>query len=298
MKRLLLLVNLHSGKANLADSLGKMISYYNSLDFEVVVYCAQGRGSIEKKIAERGNDFDNIVVCGGDGTLNEAINGLMKLKKQPAFGYVPCGSTNDFANSIGLSTDYEKAWQDAVNGTDFKIDVGLFEERYFSYVAGFGLFTSLSYDTPQNMKNILGYQAYVLNGISELSSIKTYGMRVESDFGVIEDEFILGLVTNSNRVAGFDIPYDMTYNDGLFEVILIKKPDILTAMPIIVSAIIEKNFNNELMYNFRTSKLKFICNGRVTWTIDGENAGTLTETNISVVNEAISLKLGSNLLIK
>lgn len=291
MKKLLLIINLHSGKAVIGEYIAEMLDFYSKKDYDISVYCSQGRGYIEKRIADVGSEYNNIIVCGGDGSFNEAVNGVMKLKTKPVLGYVPCGSTNDFANTIGIPTDIYDAYVTALEGNSFKIDVGKFENKYFSYVAGFGLFTNLSYDTDQNIKNLLGYQAYVLKGISELSAIKNYNMRVEYDEGVIEDNFIVGLVTNSNRIAGIDMNLFADYSDGLFEVLLIKTPNILTVMPTIVNALIDHNFNNDYMYYFKTSSVKFSSTNKVFWTIDGESGGGHKDVNISVKKRAIVIKI-------
>ncbi|MBQ7266456.1 MAG: YegS/Rv2252/BmrU family lipid kinase [Firmicutes bacterium] len=291
MKKLLLIINLHSGKAVIGEYIAEMLDFYSKKDYDISVYCSQGRGYIEKRIADVGSEYNNIIVCGGDGSFNEAVNGVMKLKTKPVLGYVPCGSTNDFANTIGIPTDIYDAYVTALEGNSFKIDVGKFENKYFSYVAGFGLFTNLSYDTDQNIKNLLGYQAYVLKGISELSAIKNYNMRVEYDEGVIEDNFIVGLVTNSNRIAGIDMNLSADYSDGLFEVLLIKTPNILTVMPTIVNALIDHNFNNDYMYYFKTSSVKFSSTNKVFWTIDGESGGGHKDVNISVKKRAIVIKI-------
>ncbi len=292
MKKLLLLVNLYSGKAYISAKIGEVISFYNSKGYKVEVYCSQYRGSVVDRIKAIDESYSNIIVCGGDGTFNEAVNGIMSIKRNIPLGYIPCGSTNDFANSVGIPSDLKEAVLAAVDGKSIKVDIGNFNGRYFTYVTGFGAFTNLSYDTPQDIKNILGYQAYILKGIQELSSIKTYNMQIKTPRKTFEGEFILGLVSNSNRIAGVNTIVPTDYNDGLFEVFLIKKPNLLTAIPIIVSSIIEGNFDNELFVSFKTSDIKFTCNEPVAWTLDGEYAGFIEKAKIKVENSALEIKRG------
>lgn len=291
MKKLLLLANFYSGKGIIKLNIADMIDYYNSKGFEVTVYSSQYVGHITDIVQKSGSLYDSIVCCGGDGTLNETINGLMSLSKRPLLGYIPCGSTNDFANSIGIPTIVEDSYKVAVDGHHFNIDIGKINEKYFSYVAGFGMFTNISYETPQNIKNILGYQAYILTGIKEMANIRTYPMKITHDKGVIEDEIMIGLVSNSNSIAGMKKLFEnyADLNDGLFEVLLVKKPSNYSLLKNIVSCLIEKNFDNDMFYSFKTSKIKFESKEFVKWTVDGEYGGDFNLTEIQVVNNAIDV---------
>lgn len=291
MKKLLLLANFYSGKGIIKLNIADMIDYYNSKGFEVTVYSSQYVGHITDIVQKSGSLYDSIVCCGGDGTLNETINGLMSLSKRPLLGYIPCGSTNDFANSIGIPTIVEDSYKVAVDGHHFNIDIGKINEKYFSYVAGFGMFTNISYETPQNIKNILGYQAYILTGIKEMANIRTYPMKITHDNGVIEDEIMIGLVSNSNSIAGMKKLFEnyADLNDGLFEVLLVKKPSNYSLLKNIVSCLIEKNFDNDMFYSFKTSKIKFESKEFVKWTVDGEYGGDFNLTEIQVVNNAIDV---------
>ena len=204
MKKLLLLVNTHSGRGDIQGMIGSMIDYYNKNDFEVTVYITQRRAHATDILLKNKGVYNNVVCCGGDGTLNEVITGLMGMEKdqRPIIGYIPCGSTNDFATGLGIKTSYTEAYKLAVDGNPFPIDIGKFNDSYFSYVAAFGMFTSISYETPQIYKNLLGYQAYVIEGIKQISKMESYNLRISYDDGIIEDEFILGIISNSNTVAG------------------------------------------------------------------------------------------------
>ncbi len=300
MKKLLLLANFHSGKGIIKLNIADMIDYYNSNGFEVTVYSSQYVGHIKDIVEKYGSFYDNIVCCGGDGTLNEAVNGLMSLNKRPLLGYIPSGSTNDFANSIGISTIIEESYKTAINGHHFSIDIGKINDKYFSYVAGFGLFTNISYETPQTIKNILGYQAYLLTALKEITNIKTYPMKVTYDNGIIEDDIMIGLVSNSNSIAGMKKLFEnyADLSDGLFEVLLVKKPKNTSLLKNIVSCVVEKNFDNDMFYSFKTSKIKFESTEFIKWTVDGEYGGDFNSTEINVINNSIDILIEKNIIKK
>lgn len=296
MKKLLLLANFYSGKGIIKYNIAEMIDYYTSKGFEITVYSSQYVGHITDIIEKKGSNYDHIVCCGGDGTLNETINGLMTLDKRPLLGYVPCGSTNDFANSIGIPTIVEESYKTAVDGNAFTIDMGKINDRFFAYVAAFGMFTNISYETPQNIKNILGYQAYILAGIKEIANIRTYNMKITYDGGVIEDEIMIGLVSNSNSIAGMKKLFEnyANLNDGLFEVLLVKKPKNTSLLKNIVNCFVEKNFENDMFYSFKTSSIKFESKEFIKWTVDGEYGGDFNNTEICVDKKAVDILVGDN----
>ncbi len=239
--------------------------------------------------------YDNVVCCGGDGTLNEVITGLMGMKKdqRPIIGYIPCGSTNDFATGLGIKTSYTEAYKLAVDGNPFPIDIGKFNDSYFSYVAAFGMFTSISYETPQIYKNLLGYQAYVIEGIKQISKMESYNLRISYDDGIIEDEFILGIISNSNTVAGIKNLFKNDIQDGLFEVVLIKKPANIANLSTIITALAEKKLDNPMMYHFKSRNFVFesLDNNGIKWTLDGEFGGVFTSAEIDVCPLEVTLNI-------
>lgn len=296
MKKLLLLANFYSGKGIVKLNIADIIDYYNSKGFEVTVYSSQYSGHIKDIVEKTGSAYDNIVCCGGDGTLNETINGIMTLDKRPLLGYIPCGSTNDFANSIGIPSIVEESYKTAIDGQCFTIDVGKINDRFFSYVAGFGLFTNISYETPQTIKNILGYQAYMLTGLKEITNIRTYPIKVTYDKGVVEDDVMLALVSNSNSIAGMKRLFEnyANLNDGLFEVLLVKKPKNTSLLKNIVSCLVEKNFDdNDMFYSFKTNKLVITSQNYIKWTVDGEYSGDYNKAVIEVVPSAVDILINS-----
>lgn len=296
MKKLLLLANFYSGKGIVKLNIADIIDYYNSKGFEVTVYSSQYSGHIKDIVEKTGSAYDNIVCCGGDGTLNETINGIMTLDKRPLLGYIPCGSTNDFANNIGIPSIVEESYKTAIDGQCFTIDVGKINDRFFSYVAGFGLFTNISYETPQTIKNILGYQAYILTGLKEITNIRTYPIKVTYDKGVVEDDVMLALVSNSNSIAGMKRLFEnyANLNDGLFEVLLVKKPKNTSLLKNIVSCLVEKNFDdNDMFYSFKTNKLVITSQNYIKWTVDGEYSGDYNKAVIEVVPSAVDILINS-----
>ncbi len=296
MKKLLLLANFYSGKGIVKLNIADIIDYYNSKGFEVTVYSSQYSGHIKDIVEKTGSAYDNIVCCGGDGTLNETITGIMTLDKRPLLGYIPCGSTNDFANSIGIPSVVEESYKTAIDGQCFTIDVGKINDRFFSYVAGFGLFTNISYETPQTIKNILGYQAYILTGLKEITNIRTYPIKVTYDKGVVEDDVMLALVSNSNSIAGMKRLFEnyANLNDGLFEVLLVKKPKNTSLLKNIVSCLVEKNFDdNDMFYSFKTNKLVITSQNYIKWTVDGEYSGDYNKAVIEVVPSAVDILINN-----
>lgn len=252
--------------------------------YEVTVYPTQGRGDACRAMRER-NKYYNLVVCsGGDGTLDEIVTGMIQSGFKTTIGYIPAGSTNDFANSLKISSTMKQAAETIVNGTVFSCDVGRFNEDVFVYIAAFGLFTEVSYGTPQEMKNMLGHMAYILEGVKHLQNIKSYRLKVTSvsengETKIIEDDFIFGMVTNSYSVGGFKsiagnvFKGRIALNDGLFEVTLIKMPKNPIELNSILAALAIQNIDTEYMYSFKSGKLIIESQEEVAWTLDGEFGG-------------------------
>ena len=287
-----MLTNIHSGKGVIGEQLTTIINYYNKQGFETTVYISQYPKHIKEIIQNNGDKYDNIICSGGDGSLNEAVNGLLTLKTKPIFGYIPSGSTNDFANSLGIPLNIEDSYKTAIHGKPFNLDIGKINNKYFTYVAGFGLFTNISYETPQNFKNILGYQAYLLEGIKQLSNIEKYRLNITYDNNnVIADDIIIGLVSNSNSIAGMTKIFEnyAQLNDGLFEILLVKYPKNVYVLKNIINCIVEKSFDNELFYSFKAHTINIQSQRNIKWTIDGEYCGSYNEANINVINQAISI---------
>lgn len=301
MKRIYFLCNLHSGKAAVGAHLAMIVDQFTAAGYEVVVHPTQERGdaiSCAKAACESGQ-YAILVCSGGDGTLNEVIQGCMASNTQCPIGYIPFGSTNDFARGLGIPKEPEAAVDSILNGTPVPVDVGRLNDKFFTYVAAFGAFTEISYQTPQQFKNVLGHTAYILNGISKLTKIRTCRMRIEYDGGVIEDEFLYGMVTNSSSVARFLSLSAVKWDDGLFEVTLIRKPANLVELHNMIVAFskIQIGFEKKYLHYFRTSRLKVtsLDETPVSWTIDGEYGGTERVNEIVNLQKAVSFQVDPKL---
>jgi YegS/Rv2252/BmrU family lipid kinase len=290
-KKLLFILNAHSGKQQIKHHLLAIIDLFIKNGYEVTVYSTQGPSDAEKEVKAKASAYDLIVCAGGDGTLNETINGLMELDKRPYLGYIPTGTVNDFATSLNIPKEPYSAAMAIINGFVLPHDVGSFNERFFSYIAAFGAFTDVAYETPQQSKNLLGRQAYILKGVTKLHTLKSYHLAVEYDNKRIEDDFIFGMITNSTSVGGFKGlgGKDISLNDGLFEVSLIKKPKSFPELQAIIAFLLKQEPDPQYLHFFKTDKLYFKSNSNMTWTLDGEYGGSLADVFIKNNHAALQV---------
>lgn len=290
MKKLFLVMNPCSGKKRANKVLAEIIDVFNRADYEVTAYMTAARGDATRAAAERAADFDRIVCIGGDGTLNEVIAGLHEVGQQTPIGYIPAGSTNDFASSLGLPKDLLDAARLAATGEPRKLDIGSFNGRCFSYVASFGAFTRTSYATPQGMKNALGHVAYLLAGAKELTSIRSTHMRfVLADGTSFEDDYIFGVISNSTSVAGLLTlsPDLVDLNDGLFELLLIRKPHSLLELSDCVLALTTQEYHTPMLTMVSTGRVEIDCPSELDWTLDGEYAAGQAHCVVENLHDAI-----------
>jgi YegS/Rv2252/BmrU family lipid kinase len=259
--------------------------------YEVTVHTTQSQGDAGRKVKETAGNFDRIVCSGGDGTLDEVVTGMIQSGKDVPIGYIPAGSTNDFANSILLPKGMVEAAKTAVAGRQFPCDVGYFNGDTFVYVAAFGLFTEVSYQTSQQMKNILGHVAYILEGAKHLMDIPSYHLRVEYEGQVIEDNFIYGMITNSLSVGGFKgiTGSDVELDDGVFEVTLIKNPQNPIELNEILASLTNLIDDTELIYSFKTGDIHFTSDELIPWTLDGEYGGKHDNLIIRTLKQRVNM---------
>lgn len=293
-KKLLLIYNPVSGKAQIKTYLADIIDIYANKDYCVTVHPTKRAFDGYEYIKEHGINYDVISVCGGDGMLNEAVSALMNIdsSRRPILAYLPAGSTNDFAGTVGLPLDIRRAAKMVVDGNPFFCDAGMMNDKYFAYVAAFGAFTSVSYDTAQEFKNVFGHLAYVMEGIRQLPSIKPLHLKISFDDIVIEDDFVLGMVTNSLQVGGIKhgMGTAISLNDGLFEVFLVKRPRTAVGYQNIVTAFLTQDLDKtEDIISFKASKLTFESNEPIPWTLDGEFGGDVTVAEITNLPRAFSV---------
>ena len=290
MEKLLLIINPCAGQKKAKKQLADIISIFNRGDFSVITHVTAGIGDAEAACIRYADQVDRIVCCGGDGTFNETMTGVLKSGRTIPIGYIPAGSTNDFAASLGLSNDPLQAARDIVDGQPTAVDVGLFGSRYFSYVASFGAFTRTSYATPQNMKNVLGHAAYVLSGIQELSQIRSRPLRFElADGTVIEDKFLFGAISNSTSVGGILTlaPDRVDMADGQLELLLIREPRDLLELGDCVLSLQQKTYTSPMITFLSTASVDVYAPDTLGWTIDGEQESGHTEISVSCLHHAI-----------
>lgn len=293
MKKLLFVVNGHSGKGQIKNKLLDIIDIMIKEGYHVQVHTTQEREDATKVVREQAKYYDLVVCSGGDGTLDEAVTGTMQSEVRTPLGYIPAGSTNDFANSLEIPKDMIQAAKTAVLGVPFSCDVGEFNGDYFIYVAAFGIFTDVSYATSQELKNALGHVAYILEGAKRLHTIKSYHMRVEYDGNEIEGDFLLGMITNSTSVGGFKnmTGKDVKLDDGLFEVTLIHKPKNIIELNTIIASLTNLKDETDLIDSFRADSVKFYSEEEIPWTLDGEFGGDHKEVQIKDHCKAVDIMI-------
>ncbi len=272
MKKLFFVMNPAAGVRRANKLLPEILAIFNRAGYDVLTYITAGQGDAKNVVRSRAAEMDLIVCCGGDGTFNETVSGLLESGQNVPLGYIPAGSTNDFAGSLGLSSDPIQAAKRIVEGSAAYYDAGSFGGRYFSYVASFGAFTKTSYTTPQNIKNALGHTAYLLEGIQELSQLRPVHVKMETDTGVIEDEFLFGAICNSTSVGGILTldPNQVDMQDGYFEVLLVRAPRDLSEIAECIQAVQKQKYSCRMITFCKTRKAVICTDPSLSWTLDGE----------------------------
>ena len=297
MEKIFLVGNPCSGKKKLKKNLLDIVTVLSNAGYDVTVYPTKSRGDATVAVKALSNEYSIIVCCGGDGTLNEVIEGMMHNENSYKLAYIPAGTLNEWSSSLHISRKIGEAARDIPTGKTITLDIGRFGEHFFTYTASFGAFTDASYATSQKVKNVLGHAAYILHGAKSLAKIKSYKLTITHDEETISGKFIFGAVTNSFSCGGI-IKYDenqVELNDGLFEVLLIRRPARGGRLRHMVSGILRKDFSNPAFEFFKTDKLTVTSDEGFSWTLDGEEAkmesGSLTIENL---HSAISFFVPSN----
>lgn len=290
-KKVLLITNPCAGKSKSRISATEVMAKFPEDEYEFTLKATTCRGDATNIVKENLKDHNMVVCCGGDGTLNETINGIMDMPRRAPIGYVPTGTTCDLGATLGIPSDAKIATDIILKGNINDYDIGLFNNRYFSYIASFGAFTKNTYSTPQKLKNRLGHTAYVIEAMKEIKDIHGMHLRVEHDGGIIEGEFCFGSISNSSSIAGmFKLrEEDVRLNDGLFEVFLVRK----TSLPVLVKTILEVQrqvYNPDRVIYLQTNKIRITSPYEdIDWTLDGEYGGSHREVMINVLDSAVRL---------
>ena len=293
MKRVLLVFNPKSGRGDFIKSLYSVISLFSRAGYEVAVYPTTSSGDAKDYVQKRGSHFDLVVCAGGDGMISEVVNAYMKMDAPPPLGYIPTGTTNDFAVSLGIPKVHTEAADAVLNGQARNIDIGRFGGQYFSYVAAFGKFTDVSYSTAQSAKNILGRAAYIFEGIKQLGNLDAVNCEIDIDGEIIAGDFILGVVTNMTTVAGFRVPADKdsSVDDGLFEAIFVRSPQSLAELPGTIAALTDPSAEADTVIRRTAKKINFTHKNPCGWTVDGEFGGEHSNITLENIRRALSIIL-------
>ena len=295
-KKMLFVFNPKAGKGKIKTHLLDIVDIFSSHNYEIIIRSTQAPRDAYEKAKEYADSVDLIVCSGGDGTLDEVVTGIMEVDSSVPIGYIPAGSTNDFANSLFMPKNMIRVAEMIMAEELYHCDIGRFNQKTFAYVAAFGLFTDVSYETDQDLKNVLGHVAYVLEGVKRLFDIKSYHMKVSSEEVQVEDDFIVGMITNSRSVGGFKnlTGKNVDMNDGFFEVTLIVHPKNPLQLQEIMTALVMAEDNTDMIYSFKTRQLAIETDEEVPWTLDGEFGGNHSYVEIENRHKALNLYLQSS----
>ena len=292
-KKLFFIYNPHAGKENIKGKLYGIIQAMSDAGYAITIYPTRAPQDAIEQIRNLPDDYDLVVCSGGDGTLDEVMTGMMHRKHKIPVGYIPAGSCNEFARSLQIPNNMDRAAEIAVRGVNYAIDVGSLNERNFIYVAAFGIFTDVSYTTKQEVKNVLGHMAYVLEGMKQLMNVKSYQLKVTSDEASFEGDFLFGMITNSKSVGGFKsiVGKNVIFDDGVFEMTFITRPKNPMELQEILAALLIEQIDTKYMYSFRSSRVVIESEEPVPWTLDGEFGGEHTRVEITNNQRAVEIRM-------
>ena len=292
MDRLMLIVNPVAGQNAIGAKMIELIDVFIKGGYEVETVITQSVEHLKQQVEERGNDFDLIVCCGGDGTLSLTVSSMQKLSDPPKLGYIPCGTTNDFAKTRGISANPIKAAKQIVKGEEHFVDVGYFGEKSYIYVAAFGIFSDVSYATSRKLKRAIGHAAYVLGGLKAIAHIESFHVRFNVNGQTIEDDFIYGMVSNTMRVGGFRLPLlfnKFELDDGYIDVTLVRKPKNIKERSRLVGALIHQKSDGVELMQFRAKSFSYESDKEISWTVDGEFGGAYKEHTVKIVGGTLKM---------
>lgn len=290
-KKVLVLINPNSGKKNSKESVLDALNVFSANNYQMEIYLSQKPMDVTRYIEENGERFDVVAVFGGDGTLNEATNGLMKLKHKPVISYFPTGTMNDFGTNFGLTNDMKQCVNIACVGHIESFDVGKINSRYFNYVAGFGAFCNVSYETKQELKKQIGNMAYIIKALHEIPNLHPYHVKMNLDGKILEKDLMFGLIINGNRVAGFEMveQADNTFKDGLFDIILVEhtpNPLELYNYPL---GVLHPEFNMKYVERYQAKSIIIESQEKLAWTLDGEEGEETLVARVENISQALQI---------
>lgn len=290
-KKVLVLINPNSGKKNSKESVLDALNVFSANNYQMEIYLSQKPMDVTRYIEENGERFDVVAVFGGDGTLNEATNGLMKLKHKPVISYFPTGTMNDFGTNFGLTNDMKQCANIACVGHIESFDVGKINSRYFNYVAGFGAFCNVSYETKQELKKQIGNLAYIIKALHEIPNLHPYHVKMNLDGKVFEKNLMFGLIINGNRVAGFEMveQADNTFKDGLFDIILVEhtpNPLELYNYPL---GVLHPELNMKYVERYQAKSIIIESQEKLAWTLDGEEGEETLVARVENISQALQI---------
>lgn len=290
-KKVLVLINPNSGKKNSKESVLDALNVFSANNYQMEIYLSQKPMDVTHYIEENGKRFDMVAVFGGDGTLNEATNGLMKLNHKPVISYFPTGTMNDFGTNFGLTNDMRQCANIACAGHIESFDVGKINSRYFNYVAGFGAFCNVSYETKQELKKQIGNMAYIIKALHEIPNLHPYHVKMNLDGKVFEKNLMFGLIINGNRVAGFEMveQADNTFKDGLFDIILVEhtpNPLELYNYPL---GVLHPELNMKYVERYQAKSIIIESQEKLAWTLDGEEGEETLVARVENISQALQI---------
>jgi len=290
-KKVLVLINPNSGKKNSKESVLDALNVFSANNYQMEIYLSQKPMDVTRYIEENGERFDVVAVFGGDGTLNEATNGLMKLKHKPVISYFPTGTMNDFGTNFGLTNDMKQCANIACAGHIESFDVGKMNSRYFNYVAGFGAFCNVSYETKQELKKQIGNLAYIIKAIHEIPNLHPYHVKMNLDGKVFEKDLMFGLIINGNRVAGFEMveQADNTFKDGLFDIILVEHTPNLLELYNYPLGVLHPELNMKYVERYQAKSIIIESQEKLAWTLDGEEGEETLVARVENISQALQI---------
>lgn len=290
-KKVLVLINPNSGKKNSKESVLDALNVFSANNYQMEIYLSQKPMDVTRYIEENGERFDVVAVFGGDGTLNEATNGLMKLKHKPVISYFPTGTMNDFGTNFGLTNDMKQCANIACDGHIESFDVGKINSRYFNYVSGFGAFCNVSYETKQELKKQIGNLAYIIKAIHEIPNLHPYHVKMNLDGKVFEKDLMFGLIINGNRVAGFEMveQADNTFKDGLFDIILVEHTPNLLELYNYPLGVLHPELNMKYVERYQAKSIIIESQEKLAWTLDGEEGEETLVARVENISQALQI---------